>query len=246
MKRKYILYIFIGILSLIILAVGVRYALYQGYIRLNYPSLSDYPVQGIDVSHHQGLINWSELDKEIIKFAFIKATEGGDHKDTLFQYNWEQARLNNITRGAYHYFSFCKSGSEQAKNYMESVPKDSSDLPPIVDLEFGGNCSEANRVGDLIAEIEKYITILEAHYRKPVIIYSTYDFYDVFLSNKFKKNPIWIRDIMNTPNLIDNRAWHFWQYTNRGQMKGVDTRIDLNVFNGSERAFYQFVRDTLQ
>ena len=48
----------------------------------------DYQIHGIDVSHHQVTIDWEEISKQGIDFAFIKATEGGDHMDSLFCQNW--------------------------------------------------------------------------------------------------------------------------------------------------------------
>ena len=56
-----------------------------------YPStvrLDEFAVHGIDVSHHQSLINWDTVANQSVEFAFMKATEGGDWKDTLFCFNW--------------------------------------------------------------------------------------------------------------------------------------------------------------
>lgn len=66
------------------------------------PSTRAFPVQGIDVSHHQGEIDWFALPGQDVDFAYIKATEGGDHRDRLFARNWEEARQAEIARGAYH------------------------------------------------------------------------------------------------------------------------------------------------
>lgn len=108
MKKKYILSFLMVAALLIVAGVGLRYAFYQGYIRMNYPSLDEYPVQGIDISHHQGMIDWKTVDKNMVQFAFIKATEGENHKDSLFLENQTQARQNGIIAGAYHYFTFCR------------------------------------------------------------------------------------------------------------------------------------------
>ncbi|WP_165020467.1 GH25 family lysozyme [Dysgonomonas sp. ZJ279] len=237
MKKKYIIYSVIGIALLILIAGGLRYAFYQGYIRANYPSLEEYPVQGIDVSHHQGIIRWKDLDRKFVQFAFIKATEGGNHKDSLFHENWREAKKNNIPAGAYHFFTFCKGGDEQARNYIHYVPKDSIDLPPIIDLEYGGNCQEANRKEDIIQEIANYLEIIEDHYQQKAIIYTTNEFYKTYLLHKFMDNPIWIRDILSVPNLPDGRKWLFWQYTNRGRIEGIDSFVDLNAFVGSKEEF---------
>lgn len=236
MKVRHIIFLSTILLVVLFFSAGLYYTYNQGYIRMNYPSLTEYPVQGIDVSHHQQKIDWARLDKKLVQFAFIKATEGGNHKDSLFQQNWREAIHNNIPVAAYHFFTFCKGGDEQARNYIHYVPKDSIDLPPIVDLEYGGNCKE-NRKEDLIAEITRYFEILEDHYQRKVVIYTTNEFYKNYLINQFPDNPIWIRDILSKPNLPDGRNWLFWQYTNRGKIEGINTPVDLNAFNGSREAF---------
>lgn len=55
--------------------------------------------------------------------------------------------------------------------------------------------------------------------------------------NQFRDNPIWIRDILSEPDLPDGRGWLFWQYTNRGQLKGISTAVDLNAFAGTRAEF---------
>jgi len=234
--KKYIIAL-ICIIALGCITIGAYYAYNNGYIRMNYPSYTDYPVQGIDVSHHQQKIDWARLDKQAVQFAFIKATEGGNHKDSLFQENWRLARDNKIPAGAYHFFTFCKGGEEQARNYIHYVPKDSIDLPPIVDLEYGGNCQLENRKEDLVKEISKYLEIIEDHYKRKVIIYTTNEFYKNYMINRFEGNPIWIRNILSKPNLPDGREWLFWQYTNRGRLDGINTVVDLNAFAGSRSEF---------
>lgn len=238
MNKKHILY---SILAILFITTAISGALYigftKGYIRMNYPSTNTYPVQGIDVSHHQQKIDWARIDKQAVQFAFIKATEGGNHKDSMFQENWRKAIHNNIPVAAYHFFTFCKDGEEQARNYIHYVPKDSINLPPIIDLEYGGNCAIENRKEDLIAEIGKYMEIIEDHYQRKVLIYTTNEFYRNYLVNQFPDNPIWMRDILSVPKLPDGKDWLFWQFTNRGEIDGINTLVDLNAFNGSREEF---------
>ena len=119
MKKKLIIYSSLGAILIIALVItGLYFAYTKGYIRMNYPSFEEYPVQGIDVSHHQQTIDWGKLDKQSVQFAFIKATEGGNHKDSLFQENWRLAIHHNVPVGAYHFFTFCKDGDAQARNYI--------------------------------------------------------------------------------------------------------------------------------
>lgn len=236
-SKKVRIYLSIAFSIILISFVGVRYAYNYGYIRLNYPSPELYPVHGIDVSHHQHKIDWDKLDKQKVQFAFIKATEGGDFKDTRFEENWVQAKQLNIPRGAYHFFTFCKDGREQAYNFIESVPKDSTNLLPIIDLEFAGNCSPKNYRENIINEIALYIQTIEDYYEKKVLIYTTEEFYQKYLIKHFENNPIWIRDIQTTPRLDDNRKWLFWQYADKGRIDGIETLVDLNVFYGTKEEF---------
>lgn len=242
MSKRNAIYIVTSLAVILIGFIGVRYAYNSGYIRLNYPSSDLYPVHGIDVSHHQQEINWSKLDKNEVQFVFIKATEGGDFKDTRFQENWAQAKQQNIPRGAYHFFTFCKDGKEQAYNFIESVPKDSTNLPPIIDLEFAGNCSPQNYRESIVNEIALYIQTIENYYGKKVLIYTTEEFYQKYLTKHFENNPIWIRDIQTSPKLADNRKWLFWQYADKGRIEGIETLVDLNVFHGTKEEFSKLLR----
>ena len=107
----------------------------SGYIYHNDILAKIYKVQGLDVSHHPDRINWQLVDKKY-KFIIMKATEGKDFLDTDFFYNWNNARLNGFTVGAYHFFSMMSSGEAQADYYMSKVPISDKTLPPVIDLEI--------------------------------------------------------------------------------------------------------------
>ena len=52
------------------------------------PYPHDFPIHGIDVSNHQGDIDWNAVRQSNVRFAYIKATEGGDHADETFMLHW--------------------------------------------------------------------------------------------------------------------------------------------------------------
>ena len=97
-------YIFVG-------PFGFRWRALYGDV--NYPA--GYEIHGIDISHHQGDIDWEELrDKGLInetpiRFIMIKATEGATTVDENFKENFYQAREYGFTRGAYHFYSVYSS-----------------------------------------------------------------------------------------------------------------------------------------
>lgn len=204
------------------------------------PDSTKYPIQGIDISHHQGTIDWQALKQEgNVQFVFMKATEGGDFKDSKFQYNWKAAKEFGIRRGAYHFYSFCKSGAEQAANFIASVPVDKNALPPVVDLEFLGSCKKRPPVQEAIKELQIFLDLLEKQYGKRPILYTTYAFYGVYLKEDLTSYDLWIRDTQKEP-ILENRPWKFWQFSNRGTRKGIKGRVDLNVFHSTSQAFHQY------
>lgn len=219
--------------TLIAVSVLLAVLIYDGRIRFNYPDKDEFPVWGIDISHHQGEINWDKLKEEDIDFVIIKATEGGDYTDPRFKDNWSNSKAQGYKTGAYHFYRLCKNGKEQAQNFIEVVPGNADDLPPAIDLEFGGNCKTEKSKEQIINEINDFLSILKAHYTKTPIIYVTKEFYDEFMIGELTEYPIWIRDIFWRPRLPDGRDWLIWQFANRGHLKGIDTYVDLNVLNGN-------------
>ena len=242
MKRKYQIIIFISTVSCGLLV----YLFYYGYIAFNYYAAKKFPIHGIDISHHQKNIDWQKLKNEDISFAFIKATEGGDFKDPKFEEYSSMSKLNGYAVGAYHFYRLCKSGSEQADNFIASVTREQIQLPPVIDLEFGGNCPTDKSTSQILLEIKDYIDKISAYYGQLPLIYSTQEFYNIYLKGNFEDCPIWIRDIYNEPRLFDDRAWLFWQFANKGHLSGIDGFVDLNAFNGDSQAFAKLLSVDLQ
>lgn len=234
----------ITLICLLLSFVGVGclyYAFTNGYLRLNYPSYTEFPVRGIDVSNHQSDIDWQNLDSTDVQFAFIKATEGADFKDKRYRKNWQEADKKGIVRSAYHFFTFCRSGSEQAFNFIETVPNEPNMLPPAIDLEYGGNCKLTKTKEELLFDIDNFIEIIEAEYNRKVIIYVTEEFYNDFLIDRYRDNPLWVRDIRKRARVKDGRDWTFWQFASKGRLKGINTLVDLNVFKGNMYDFTRFL-----
>ncbi|WCL50631.1 glycoside hydrolase family 25 protein [Leptospira sp. GIMC2001] len=229
MKTKLLTLIGISIISFLMLYK----ALDLGLIWFVYPSKSQYPIKGIDVSNHQGKIDWSLIPKNDISFAYIKATEGGDFKDKSFLYNWNEAKKHGFKVGAYHFFTLCKTGSEQAENFIQTVPKEFDSLPPVVDLEFVGNCKERPKIENVQKEISIYVELIENHYQTKTILYLTNEFIETYLDDNFLNHPIWIRNIFFHPNAFSNIEWLIWQYKSTERIEGISGPVDINVLNGN-------------
>ncbi len=194
-----------------------------------HPSDTRYPQQGIDVSHHQGAIDWDKVAATgEVDFAYIKATEGGDHVDRLFKTNWDGAAAVGIARGAYHFFTLCRSGKEQAANFVRTVPADPSALPPVVDLEYMGNCSQRPKIVNLHKELADFLDIVEAHSGKPALLYLTQEFDEAYAVSARVNRPLWLRSIVLKPS-FGARPWAIWQVSQFRQINGIKGGVDWNV-----------------
>lgn len=214
------------------------YCGYKGYIILNHPSRHRYPVRGVDVSHYQGDIDWDVLVGQGIEFAYIKATEGSGLVDDRFAENWDKAREAGIKAGAYHFFSFDSPAQGQLDNFVRAVPAYREMLPPTVDFEFYG---DKNVNPPDVEETEEQLRILleglEAQYGVKPVIYAARDTWSMYLRGRFDEYPLWIRSVVTRP-FIGGEPWTFWQYANRGRLKGYtggEKFIDLDVFGGSRK-----------
>lgn len=200
------------------------------------PDRNRYPVRGVDVSRHQGTIDWTALKSDGIAFAYIKATEGGDFRDPKFAENWREAGRAGFARGAYHFFTLCRKGGEQARQFISVVPKSQGALPPAVDLEFGGNCAKRPSRAALQIELAKFLKTVEAHYKVKPILYTTRAFHDAYLRSAFRSYGIWARSIYLEPD-FRQKSWVIWQFHERARKPGIKGPVDLNVFRGTRKAF---------
>ncbi|MBL8019177.1 MAG: lysozyme [Leptospirales bacterium] len=218
------------------------WAIMAGKISINSPSQEEFPVRGIDVSRYQGQIDWTRVKKAGIRFAYMKATEGGDYRDPLFAQNWLGTEHVGIPHGAYHFFTLCKPGKVQALNFIKTVPLEASMLRPVLDLEFTGNCELSPIVSDVKREVNDYLEIVDAWSGKRVMLYITYDFYSTHLAPDYLDRPIWIRDIVFAPRKPFKDNFTLWQFSNLGRVNGIGSAVDLNVFNGNEKDFQTWMR----
>ncbi|ENV73931.1 MAG: lysozyme [Pseudomonadales bacterium RIFCSPHIGHO2_12_FULL_40_16] len=217
--------------------LGITYFFLQN----NVASAQEYPIKGFDVSHHQGDIQWQSISPQEFKFVYLKATEGGDFKDRKFQDNWLKAREQGFLVGAYHFYRLCRDGQIQAQNFIETVPKKTDSLPPVIDLEYDSTCINTYTREQLLKEIQVMHDRLYQHYGLQPIFYTSKAFYNIVLVDEFKKTPLWIREYQGQPELKGNPKWTFWQHTSQGQIKGIPTLVDLNVFQGSEQDWISFL-----
>lgn len=201
-----------------------------GHVRLP----QGYTIRGIDVSHHQGQIDWdrasrASLGGDPVSFAFVKATEGASLTDPAFRRNISEARESGLVVGAYHYFRPEISAREQAEYFCDIVQLEPGDLPPVLDIEEAGSL----RPDELRRAALEWLRLVRRHYGVRPIIYSNYAFRQRYLqSADFQPYPYWIAHYYRD-HLQWQGPWKFWQHTDQGRLPGIPTRVDLNCYNGS-------------
>jgi lysozyme len=199
----------------------------------------------VDVSRWQGDIDWATLRKNGANFAYIKATDGGDHLDPEFRKNWDAAEAAGIPRGAYHFFFWCRVAEEQAEWFIRNVPKQKGALPPVIDVEWNAHskaCRKRPSREVVLKKMQVFMDKLERHYGQKPVIYTAPDFYKDNLQGQFKDYSFWLRSVAAHPKEVyPGRDWAFWQYSGTGLSKGLSTQIDLNVFNGTEESWHRWL-----
>lgn len=204
-----------------------------------------FSVHGIDISKYQGTIDWREVRRGGVSFAYIKATEGGDHHDETFMINWLAARDAGIARGAYHFYYWCRPASEQVAWFKKHVPVDPAALPPVLDVEwtpFSKTCPKRPPTDVVLKEMRIFLQEIERHYGKKPIIYTSVDLHQDVLVGQFRDYPMWVRSVAARPSTkYANRRWTLWQFTGTGRVRGVDGQVDRNVFAGSKDDFDRWI-----
>lgn len=181
--------------------------------------------EGIDLSHHNGEIDWARLSMGGASFVYIKATEGVGHVDTRFQQNWANALRHGWHVGAYHFYRLCQDGDAQAENFIRQVEVRADSLAPAVDLEYAHNCAPRGDQDDTIAGLRTFLHRLEAEYDRVPVIYTTPAFHADWLGGEdFARYPLWIRSLDGPPAL----SYAIWQYSMKGTLPGIEGPVDLN------------------
>jgi lysozyme len=214
-----------------------------------FPSATDYEVHGIDVSKYQGDIDWDQVRDSGVRFAWIKATEGGDVLDTKFAQNWNAARAAGVPRGAYHFVYWCRPMDEQALWFISNVPNEPDALPPVLDVEWNGHsktCPKRVPKNVALAEMKIMLAAMERAYGKKPVIYTTVDFHRDVMKDEFNEYPIWVRSVKYYPTVkYGSRRWHFWQHTAEGRIKGIRGNVDRNAFNGTTKEWQAWLNGAL-
>lgn len=221
--------------------IGASFWAYNSFMTTPpYVDPDRYPVRGIDISSHNGNIDFKAVKESGVDFVFIKATEGIDFKDRLFRQNYENAEKAGLKTGIYHFFRFDKDGVEQAINLMKALGSRRPALGLVIDVEKSGNPDSIPPadINTRLSQMVDYLNLLGHR----VMFYTNRDGYYDYLAESFPGYPLWICGFSKNPI---NAEWLFWQFNHRGKVPGIKGDVDINVFCGSRDEWNKFLLDQI-
>lgn len=206
-------------------------------------------MNGIDISHVQGTIDWPTAFAGGIIFAFAKATEGTTFADPKFAANWSGMKAAGIARGAYHFFHPAMDAAAQAAHFLAvlasanggSAQLAPGDLPPVIDLEWVKDVMPSP--AEYVIKVQNFLDAVEAGTGRTPMIYTDASFWDEFTASSaaFGRYPLWVAEYgAHAPKLPTGwDQYTIWQNSSNGKAAGIATPVDLDVFNGSPEEMQQ-------
>ena len=215
-------------------------------------------IQGIDISRHQGDVDFSAVEGAGMKFCFCKATEGGDYQDPRVSGYWSQLLETSMYRGLYHFarpdLRMGRSGGEtEGKNFVRAAKSlghyRAGCLPPMLDFEKYSDSDEAEN----IPWIEGWLDVVETELARGAGIYTGANIwkYEVGNTADFAGRPLWQVDYTASrtepkPIADGQWPWAWWQWSGGGDfayagpVPGVNGACDVNRFSGTQEDLDRF------
>jgi len=200
-------------------------------------------LNGIDVSHYQGSINWSSVRNAGVTFAVTKATEGTTYTDAYVDDNIAGMKNAGIIPGAYHFAHPGTDATAQA-NYFTSVVRAANGgtfsgmLQLVLDLED----TDGRTPAQVFAWTQTFVARVQAVTGRPCIIYTGFYFWRDNVGNPTSNLncPLWLAAYVAesqtaalTPRAWSGVGWAFWQYTSSGSVPGVAGNVDRDYFRNT-------------
>jgi lysozyme len=202
------------------------------------------PTEGIDISHWQGEIDWTQVRAAGKAFAFMKASEDIDFIDGTYVLNRSRARAAGLVTGAYHFAQPDRSPGDagaEADHFLATAAIADGDLPPVLDLERANGLTPA----ELQAWVKAYLERIRVRTGVRGVIYTSPNFWsrnmggtDWFATNGYRV--VWVAHWTTAPaprvpaSDWAGFGWTFWQYTSSGSVAGITGRVDLDRFDGTD------------
>ncbi|WP_448920249.1 GH25 family lysozyme [Eubacterium sp.] len=208
--------------------------------------------QGIDVSYHNGTLDWSTIKAAGVDFAILRAayrgygTEGTLVRDAKFAEYMQGAMSQGIPVGAYIYSqAITTAEAVQEANYILNIVRGYSlDLPIVFDYEFAGvksgrldsawSSGKLNKSKMTDIALAFCDTIKNAGY--DAMVYANKTFLSKNLDHEVIENAgydVWLAHYTTNTNYTGD--YKIWQYTSSGKIPGIANKVfDCNfMYSGT-------------
>ncbi len=192
---------------------------------------------GIDVSTHQGTVDWNQLvgqiDFAMVRVGYSGSTAGGTNEDDTFQRNASEANRVGIPIGVY-YFSQATTTDEaitEAKFALSCIDGYSITYPIVFDLEdvSGGRTTSLTAAEKTQIAIAFCDTIQDAGYTPMIYGNSSWLISNIYLADLYQYG-IWLAEYNEQPSFPF--TFTIWQYSDSGTMPGIDGTVDMDLLFG--------------
>ena len=191
-------------------------------------------VHGIDVSSYETSIDWAMAKASGVDFAFIRVSDGLQHRDAKFATYWPGAKDAGVMRGAYQFFRPSQDPIAQAQLLLDAIGPRMPGLPPVIDVETTSGLAPLQVEASVRAWVDH---VTGAIGRRPIIYAGYYSWQDYTGNANLTSSPLWHAQYTTAacPNIPTPwTRWLFWQHSSTGTVPGVlGEPTDMNVFDGT-------------
>lgn len=204
---------------------------YSKYV--NRPERYESPLFGIDVSHHQGKIDWDKVP-DSVQFVYVKCTEGKTYSDPMYRYNVWQARRHGFEVGSYHFFRMTSGAQDQFSHFLSRIDTANQTLVPMVDVEVNDGADYCVLQDSLYV----FVKLVEDHFGVKPMIYCPQRLYARYFGPDKASMAFWggypmylARYRPGAPIMRGVHQYTIWQYSERGKVEGIEKHVDKARFH---------------
>jgi len=179
-----------------------------------------------------------------VSFVYIKSTQGKDILNKYYAADYQSCHRAKIPVGAYHFFSTKSDGREQASHFLANTRIQRGDLPPMLDIEPSDEQIEKmGGVEKMFSEIRVWLQTVEKATSTRPLLYVNQRFVNTWLDYAPDLKSGYQYWIARYGEYKPDIHLALWQLSADGRVRGIMGDVDLNVFNGYEGQWQEFLRD---
>ena len=189
--------------------------------------------QGIDVSEHQGRIDWNAVKASGIDFAILRVGFGapswGGRVDYQFNRNISECERLGIPYGVYIYsYAFDnQQAADEASMVINCLSGHNPRLPVYYDLEDNSIIANGRQTG-IASRAQVFCNRISAAGYEPGI-YANLNWFNNILTDSVFKSSSWDHWIAQYNSQCDYTGnYSFWQYKSNGKVPGINGNVDMN------------------